>query len=366
MDATLLTILLLLAFATVLALVQARRRDKCLRAFEGFHITMAEKGGDLCWGTPTVYASGMEIAYATPVETRDGHQEYSFLFYKEQYDAMDALYRHPEGLTQAQQRQREVVIRRTAQPGVWRKMGRSLRNWLSMIRDAVMQSVTMVIGVAKARQPGSAVLSTQEANLKALSSEIIGHAGNAFDPMLERHLCTQVVVEVTRNGKKYSYCGWLRDYTSRFIEIVDAQTRTQRSRLRSASYGLQEPLPPGITLDIDAKGRFCITNKSEWVIHVDRVEASSWMREMDCIIPPDYTADVVLPQSIAESDIRVVLSSVERVDMVIPRTHALIRHAAQAPSASLLATLTDVTTQTLTQPFRSDETHDESTASQAV
>lgn len=355
MDPTLLTILLLLVFATVLALIQARRRDKCLKAFEGFHITMAEKGGDLCWGTPEIYASGMEIMYTTPVVTRHGYQEYSFLFYKDQYDAMDALYRHPEGLTPEQKKRREDIIRRTAQPSFWQKIGRSLRNWLSMIRDAVMQSVSMVIGVAKARQPGAAVLSTQEASLKALSSEIIGHAGNAFDPMLERHLSTQVVVEVTRNGKKYSYCGWLRDYTSRFIEIVDARVNTHLPPMASGWYGLADEVPTGIALQVDEKGRLRITNHSAWVLHVDRLKGNDWMREMDCIIPPDYTADVMVPSTVDPASMQVALGGAQRIDMVIPRTHALIRHAAQAPSASLLTTLTDVTTQTLVQPFRSDD-----------
>lgn len=356
MDSTLLTILLLLVFATVVALVQSRRRDKCLRAFGGFHITMAEKGGDLTWGTPTIYASGMEISYAMPVETKHGHVEYSFLFYKEQYDAMDALYRYPGGLTPEQQQRRAVIIHRTAQPSLWRRAARGLRNWLSMIRDAVMQAVTVVIGVAKARQPGSAVLTTQEAQLKALSSEIIGHAGNAFDPMLEQHLCRRVVVEVTRNGKKHSYCGWLRDYTSRFVEIVDAQANTQAAFLPAAAYGLTDEVPEGLKLRLDERGRFSVSNQSAWVLHVDRLEAPGWSYEVDCIVPPDYTADVALPTHVDPTTVRVTVGAVQRIDMVIPRTHALIRHAAQAPSASLLATLTEVTTQTITQPFRDVET----------
>ena len=46
-----------------------------------------------------------------------------------------------------------------------------------------------------------------EDSLRSLSNEIIGYSGNAFDPLLERHLSQRVVVEVTRDGQRRDYCG---------------------------------------------------------------------------------------------------------------------------------------------------------------
>ena len=70
MDLTLLTILFLLVFASVVALLRARKRDKCLRGFEDFHVSLAEQEGDLSWGRLQIYTSGLIINYVEPILAR--------------------------------------------------------------------------------------------------------------------------------------------------------------------------------------------------------------------------------------------------------------------------------------------------------
>ncbi|MEM1096938.1 MAG: hypothetical protein AAGJ10_20260 [Bacteroidota bacterium] len=327
MDGTLLTILILLAVATVLAMVQARKRDKCLQSFSGFHVTLAEKGGDVTWGSLDVYTSGLEIRYSEPIVARHGHLERSFIFYREQYEAMDALYRFPEGLTAKEQARRKVIIERTAHPGIGRRLLRRARNWVSMIRDALMQAASMVIGAAKAQQPGSAVLASQESQIKALSSEIIGHAGNAFDPLLEQHLFRQVVLEVTRNGRTFSYCGWLKDYTANFIEVVDAFTNTADVQFPVDTYSVGDARLADVRIAV-ANGRVQISNQTEHMLFVERVAAGDWSRTIGATLPPGYTADLTLPALTVPDEVSARIGAIERVDMVVPRTHAIVRHSA--------------------------------------
>lgn len=111
MDTTLFTILLLLALATALALIRSRRRDRCLRSLQDFHVTLAEQGRDLTWGRMQVYATGLEIEYPQAVVARGGHLERSFIFYNDQFDAMTALYRCPQGLSEEEQERRSSSLR---------------------------------------------------------------------------------------------------------------------------------------------------------------------------------------------------------------------------------------------------------------
>ena len=333
MDSTLLTVVLLLVFATALALIRARRRDKCLKDFEDFQISLAEKGGDLTWGRAWIYTTGLEIVYVEPVQAREGHLERSFIFYKEQYEAMDGLYRYPEGLRPEAQERRRRIIEQTANPGFLRRFGRRLRNWISMVRDALLEAASLVLGAARSRAtPGSVVLSSQEAQIKSLSSEIIGHAGNAFDPLLEKHLFRQVVVEVTRGERRFSYCGWLKDYTSQFVEIVDAFAQTDGAPLPLAAYAPEGEGNPGVQIQVEA-ARLSIRNGSDHLLYVQHVEAGAWRRPMGCVLPPGFTADLTLPPGIEAAALRAWVGSCERVDMVVPRTHALVRHAADGSEA---------------------------------
>jgi len=332
MDPFLITLLTLLFVATVIGLLQTYRRDPCLHDFHRSHVTLAEQDGDLCWGRVEILSSGMEITYVDAVHAPEGHRATSFLFYKDQYEAMDALYRYVGKREVAEDESRLARLRRAAHPNLFRKLGRRLRNWIGMIRDALMQALGMVIGVVKTRSPGTAVLGSQETQIKALSKEVIGHVGNAFDPLLERHLFQLVVLEVTRNGHKTSYCGRLQNYSSRFIEVVDATNRppdgTALRPLRPNEAGLD-----GLTLTANA-GRLCLVNAGKRVYFVRHAEAADWKREMGCVVPPGYTADLALPPDIDAGALSVWVEVAGRIDIVAPRAHALVRHAALPPEAN--------------------------------
>ena len=326
MDPTLLTILLILAFGTGASILQARRRDRCLRHIDGYRATLSEAGGDLVWGDLDVQATGIEVHYVAPVHTDEGHLERSFLIYKDQYPTLEAIYRYPLALTEAQQERRAEDLRQTANPSIFRRSVRTIRNWLSMVRDAVMQALSVGIGMAKTRTPGAAVLASQEQGLKSLSNEIIGYTGNAFDPLLERHLFERVVVEVTHEGRKRSYCGWLKDYSSSFIEILDAIVNEQEA-LDVAPYRPGDEPVLGTT--IRASGSvFAVENAGAPMLFVRELRWGDWRRKIDAVVPSGYLADVTVPPHVPADEVEVWLGTVQRVDMVLPRTHALVRHAA--------------------------------------
>lgn len=328
MDTTLLTIAALLVLATLLAIARSRRRDRCLKSLDDFNVTLAEQGGDLTWGRAAIFSTGFEIEYSKAVAAREGHLERSFIFYKDQFGAMEALYRCPEGLSDEQRARREKMIDRTAHPGWGRRLLRWIRNWMGMVRDALVQAVGLIIGVAKTQAPGSAVFSSQEQNVKALSGEIIGHTGNAFDPLLERHLFTQVVVEITAGGVTRNYCGWLKDYTSEFIEVLDAYANTPDTTPRPVRpYALGDERLPHLHIRVE-DGRLHVTNESDQIFYVQQLEAGEWTQPIDAVLPPGYTADVTLPAGTELADVRVHTGTANRVDMVVPRRHALVRHGA--------------------------------------
>jgi hypothetical protein len=333
LDTTLLAIILLLVFATILGVIQQRRRDKCLKHLDGFHVTLAEKGGDLTWGDVEIFSTGLEITYNEPVQARQGHLERSFLFYKDQYGGMDAVFRYPEGLPPEEQERRRQQLRRTVDPSLFRRTKRTLRNWLSIVRDAAVQAASLAIGAAKARSPGSAVLSSQEGQLKALSGEIIGHVGNAFDPLLESHLFTQVVVEVTTDGTTRSYCGWLKDYSAQFIEVLDAFVETQPEPFSVATFAAGDA-PPGVTIRVEG-GSAVVQNAGQSLVYWEAVEANRlgeatpWRRTMGVVLPPATSADLTLPPGTDAASARFRLCRADRVDLVVPRTHALVRHGAR-------------------------------------
>lgn len=356
MDSTLVTILILLALATVVALIQARRRDRCLKSFEGFPVTLSRADGNLAWGTLDLYSTGMELRYAHPVEADLGHVERSVLTYKEEYPSIVALYRFPEALSGEREEERLAALESTAHPTLARRLWRKVRNWISLLRDALVQSAGMIVGAVSSKSPG---LAKNQAGLQQLSGEALGTA--AYDPLLEAHLFRLVTVDLVREGKpKQTYCGWLKDYTTQFIEVVDAFANDAETTTELRDVSASDP-PEDVEITY-ADGRVRIRNGTDRLLYVAEAWAEGthvssppavpfappgtpvadpspvappkreWERAFGCLLPPGTHADVTAPPT-PFADVHVRMGPAGRVDLVLPRALARVRHGADGSEA---------------------------------
>ena len=339
LDSTLITILIILLVATIAALIKARHRDRCLKTLDGYRVTLAEKGGNLTWGEVLVLTTGMEVEYVAPVVSEQGFVERSYLFYKDQYAGMDGVYLCPEGLPEEQREKRLKYLHRVSNPGPFRRLRRRIRNWVGMIRDAVIQSMGLIMGVvSKGRAQAGAVLSRDEQGFKKLSADIVGQTGNAYDPLLERHLFRRVVVDVTREGTTHSYCGRLADYTADFVQVVDAtahaEPRPEGLVLARHSIG-SEPIA-GLTIELVDEA-LVITNHSgeAFYLHALHPPEGGAPREMNVVLPRGFRADMRLNGlAPVAAGLTVELGAAPRIDMVVPRAHALVRHGVARQDAT--------------------------------
>ena len=79
------TILFIVLSTFVGAFIRGRKKDKCLKAFRGFIITLEDVGGKRIWGRLNVQATGMELIYTQPHNDPDGHIESSYILYKYEF-----------------------------------------------------------------------------------------------------------------------------------------------------------------------------------------------------------------------------------------------------------------------------------------
>ena len=92
------TILFIVLSTVVAAFIRGRKKDKCLKDFNGFTVTLEDVSGKCIWGTLRIEATGMELAYAQPNEDADGHIESSYMLYKYEYGNISAIIRYHHNL----------------------------------------------------------------------------------------------------------------------------------------------------------------------------------------------------------------------------------------------------------------------------
>ncbi len=229
-DTFAITIVSIIIFTVVAAFIKGRSKDKCLRDFSEDLVTLEETTGKIIWGKLSVENTGLELIYPTKHKDKSGHDETSYILYKQEYPNIQALIRYHDELNERRKKKRKKELKRTYHPGALRRLKRRIQNLFKTVKDSVMDVVNLLIGQAKRAAPAGAMLTSQDKYVSQIKQELMGSMGTSFEPLLERHIGKRVVLELTKGGKIFEYPGVLKDYTAEFIEIMDVDYRIKEDQ----------------------------------------------------------------------------------------------------------------------------------------
>ena len=292
----LLTLAIIFLVALLGSYLSGRRRDSCLRDFDGYHVTVEKKGGRIIWGNLRLFASGVEFEYKTNVQDQ-AHVETSYLLYKEEYKDVQAFYRYADELTSENQLEREKNLRQSFHPGLGRVLSRKSRNFVNTAAESLAEAIGYVTGQARQQQSTEALSETGEAYLKKLGKDIIGHVGSSFDPLLEEYVGAKVVVEILEGEAIHEYVGILKEYSAQFLEILDILYPESLS-INLASEQDRAKLAEEITLTFD--GAFHINNLTDYPLLLHEIKCGERQGKVNAVIGPGDTVDLQ-PLSLTEA-----------------------------------------------------------------
>lgn len=214
------SIILILGLAIFGAILRARRRDVCLKSFTGYLVYVRLKNGKQIWGELLTDATGIELAYRADHPDEEGHVESSYIIFSGEYPNVQLIIRFLNELTERNVKRRQKKLDRSYKPNVLRRGRRKFRNWFNMIRDAVSQAFTSIISAATKAAP--APVTSQQKSVTGSGKELVEWFGNAYDPILERHIGRKIVVEVSSpDGVVHEYVGVFREYSGDYLEVMD-------------------------------------------------------------------------------------------------------------------------------------------------
>ena len=215
------TIIFILLATFVGAFIRKRNRDKCLKDFSGYLVTLEKAGGKNIWGKLRVENTGLELVYETAHKDSKGHNETSYILYKQEYSNIGALVRFHDQLSDSDRQRRDKNLKKTYHPGFFRRLRRRIKNIFKTVRDSVVEVFNVLISQAKKTTPAGAVLTSQDKYVSQIKQELVGSVAAAYEPLLERHIGQKVVLELVKGDKVFELPGVLKDYTSEFIELMD-------------------------------------------------------------------------------------------------------------------------------------------------
>jgi len=342
----LLSILLVFLAALVGSVLQHRRVDRVLKNLQGFQVTLqlTEKR---IWGRFKLYANALELLFGSPYTNRRGNKLSSYIVFNEQIEDIEAIFRFHDELTSEHQTRRLAEIEKAKNPGLMSRVKRSLRNFLVAFREAIDESIGLLLSRVQ-KKAGSSLLKGQEGYLKKLGSNTVGIVStSAFDPVLENYINKQVVLEAGKiDGKRVEYVGVLNEYSSGWISLLDChisaeiklplddseQTKTQQivDFIITTSEKSDDANKALMQIKIKNRGAEDLT-----IVRIE--DAENWLLEIEELLKPEESTSIQLkdfpPESISHSkpenlsNLTLVLETVRDVDIYIPRSRALLRHA---------------------------------------
>ena len=302
------------------AWLRSRRKDPCLKDFDGYHITLEQLDNKIAWGTLWLASNALELRYREAIQD-DQHIESSYVLYSEEFAKLHALYRYADRLTEENREKRRKDIDRSFDPPVWRRWGRKTRNFLHTATESLNDVVGVVIG--RARKPaGHYITDTSAGYLKTLGSEVVGHMGSAYDPMMETFIGQKVVVEVVEDGNVHEHVGILKNYSADFIQLLDVQF----------------PYRQDLTLTLDGKvgahqmhaetdgDAINVSNDGNHPMLVQSLIHDGEEQLLNVVV--DSGESITIHPEAKFERARLSVRVVRSLDMIVPRNHCVIRHRA--------------------------------------
>jgi len=215
-----LPMVLLFVAATVAAIAARRKRDRCLKYFNREPVMVLMQSGKWLWGRFIAYPKAMELVFEKPEKNKSGHAKASYVLYTPEVDGIKKILQTPPSAGTEEYKRWQKEVERIANPSLLRRFRRWIWNVFNTLRDAVSQSLGMILGTLKSKSPMGKVASADK-RAGEIGNTLLGTVPNAYEPVLEKYLGKQVIVEMLENGELVEFAGLLQEYSGKYLLLRD-------------------------------------------------------------------------------------------------------------------------------------------------
>ncbi len=207
---------LLFVAATVTAIATRRKRDRCLKYFNREPVMILMRSGKWLWGRFNAFPKAMELVFENPEKDDSGQRKASYVLYSPEIDGVKKILQPPPAAGTKEHDRWKKEIQRVANPSLLRRARRWTWNVFNTLRDAISQSLGMVIGSMKKATPMGKVAGADK-RAGEIGDTLLGTVPNAYEPVLEKYLSKQVVVEMLEDGAVIEFAGLLQEYSEKYL-----------------------------------------------------------------------------------------------------------------------------------------------------
>ena len=221
MDAFTVTIIIIIFTTLIASYIRRITKDKCLKSFEGFIVTIELADRSKYCGKLEVESTGLEVIYMQQMYENEIFKM-SHIIYKDEYAGLFGIFRYHDELTQRGIQRRAAALKKTYHPTPLRRFKRKIANFFKLVKDSLIEIANTLSGKLKTTGAGTALTGNEKYTTK-LNQELINTIDASYDPLLEKYIGNIVVVFIKHPEGLLKLPGVLKEYTQNYIELLDIE-----------------------------------------------------------------------------------------------------------------------------------------------
>lgn len=323
-----LSVMVIFLITIISAFIRRRQRDRCMKLFDDYHTTYLSTKSDPIWGDLRVTSSGVEVVFDAEYISRRGLSKTSALVYADELVDAIAFCRPVGGLKDDELRRREIQLKRSINPKLFRRMIRWVYNAINTISDAIARTFSMVVGRVARTGSVATAIKNHQGDVDAFGKTVLGIVGNSYEPLLERHIGAPVVCSITptQGTEQIEMPGYLVEYSARYLAIYNTDPEPIEL-IRHSIDDHTERDEYTVSVD-DLAIRVACTGKESLVL--SRMIADGEETDLAIALLPGTRVRIARPSGAERIELEMAIT--RRVDLVIPRTRGTVRFGSARPA----------------------------------
>jgi hypothetical protein len=294
----------LIVIAIFTAVINKRRKDRVLKMFDGYNISLQRSDGRVVWGLLDVFSQGLEILFVRR-NSWGKKLKKSYLLHDHESGDILAIARWDGNITGRKIKKRFQQIKSRMKPKKWWLVWRCFCNWLNTFRDVFAKLFSLAVGQITKQRPAATIIG-QESN-----EQIKKYKPQKYDPLLECKLGKLVVVElkVPSNGMQIvEFSGYLGEYSENYILLFNPDQAYETGMLISGDQQIEHVLH---------QSALFVTNPYDSPLVVEEINKE----KLGIVVIPHCTARIQCGDQYSG-----FISKRESIDIILSRHYATVRH----------------------------------------
>lgn len=232
MDSFLFSLIIISVTGVLGAFIKGSKKDRCLKIFQSRKCHLYLSNNECVWGKIDITSNALEIKFTDIHKKKFNDTDYNklnYILYKSEFFEIEKIVSFVDfnDINMSLQ-SRQLELKKLLKPNIFVKFFRKIVIFFNIVKDAVFDIAGNVMSKSKISS------SNKDKILGSFKDNSLNDfSGESHQPVWEKYIGKNVIVEQVLNEIKTEYIGILKEYSANYILIYDTNFKN-KEELQSA------------------------------------------------------------------------------------------------------------------------------------